>query len=187
MRVHPLDLAIVIAYLLGVTLLGLRFRQQQHTASDYFLGGRSAPWWALALSIVATRGDRTRLILRREGPQPKFDLAAIAKEIARTQREAEPPRLLFDWSQVTAWPFEAPTATAIRFWYSLAPRVSRAALIHDGNLDRHAAMLSAVMRALAAEVKSFPPGYDERALAWLDAAREPATGVRAPRRPPAAE
>jgi solute:Na+ symporter, SSS family len=62
MRIHPLDLVIVIAYLLGVTLLGLRFRQQQTTLNDYFLGGRSAPWWALALSIVATETSTLTII-----------------------------------------------------------------------------------------------------------------------------
>lgn len=62
MRIHPLDLIIVIAYLLGVTLLGLRFRQQQHTVNDYFLGGRSTPWWALALSIVATETSTLTII-----------------------------------------------------------------------------------------------------------------------------
>jgi solute:Na+ symporter, SSS family len=62
MRIHPLDLGIVIAYLLGVTLLGLRFRQQQHSAKDYFLGGKSAPWWALAFSIVATETSTLTII-----------------------------------------------------------------------------------------------------------------------------
>jgi solute:Na+ symporter, SSS family len=62
MRIHPLDLIIVIAYLVGVTLLGLRFRQQQTTLNDYFLGGRSAPWWALALSIVATETSTLTII-----------------------------------------------------------------------------------------------------------------------------
>jgi solute:Na+ symporter, SSS family len=62
MRIHPLDLVIVIAYLLGVTLLGLRFRQQQHNVNDYFLGGRSAPWWALAFSIVATETSTLTII-----------------------------------------------------------------------------------------------------------------------------
>ncbi len=47
MRIHPIDLAIVIAYLLGVTALGIHFRRGQRDAGDYFLGGRSAPWWAL--------------------------------------------------------------------------------------------------------------------------------------------
>ena len=62
MRIHPLDLVIVVAYLLGVTLLGVRFRQQQHDIKDYFLGGRSAPWWALAFSIVATETSTLTII-----------------------------------------------------------------------------------------------------------------------------
>ncbi|MGA2095827.1 MAG: sodium:solute symporter [Candidatus Acidiferrum sp.] len=71
MRIHPLDLAIVIAYLLAVTALGMRFRRKKtdlartdrETASlDYFLGGRTAPWWALALSIVATETSTLTII-----------------------------------------------------------------------------------------------------------------------------
>ncbi len=62
MRIHPFDLAIVIAYLIGVTLLGLRFREQQRDVKDYFLGGRSAPWWALAFSIVATETSTLTII-----------------------------------------------------------------------------------------------------------------------------
>jgi solute:Na+ symporter, SSS family len=62
MRIHPLDLVIVIVYLLAVTALGIRFRQQQHDIKDYFLGGRSAPWWALAFSIVATETSTLTII-----------------------------------------------------------------------------------------------------------------------------
>src|SRR3989442_14496380 len=62
MRIHPLDLAIVIAYLLGVTALGMHFRRGQQNATDYFLGGRTAPWWALAFSIVATETSTLTII-----------------------------------------------------------------------------------------------------------------------------
>ena len=62
MRIHPLDLAIVVAYLLGVTALGIHFRRGQQNARDYFLGGRTAPWWALALSIVATETSTLTII-----------------------------------------------------------------------------------------------------------------------------
>ena len=62
MRIHPLDLAIVIAYLLGITALGMKFRREQHDVSDYFLGGRTAPWWALAFSIVATETSTLTII-----------------------------------------------------------------------------------------------------------------------------
>jgi SSS family transporter len=62
MRVHPIDLAIVVVYLLAVTALGLWFRRGQHDVRDYFLGGKSAPWWALALSIVATETSTLTII-----------------------------------------------------------------------------------------------------------------------------
>jgi SSS family solute:Na+ symporter len=71
MRIHPLDLAIVIAYLLAVTALGMRFRRskkdlansdRESVSVDYFLGGRTAPWWALALSIVATETSTLTII-----------------------------------------------------------------------------------------------------------------------------
>jgi SSS family solute:Na+ symporter len=62
MRIHPLDLAIVIAYLLGITALGMRFRRGQNSARDYFLGGRTAPWWALSFSIVATETSTLTII-----------------------------------------------------------------------------------------------------------------------------
>ena len=40
-----LDLAIVLVYLAGVTLLGAHFRRRQQGLHDYFLGGGTTPWW----------------------------------------------------------------------------------------------------------------------------------------------
>jgi SSS family transporter len=54
MRIHYIDLAIILLYIVGITLFGLRFRKGQQDIRDYFLGGRTAPWWAIAFSIVAT-------------------------------------------------------------------------------------------------------------------------------------
>lgn len=62
MRIHPYDLAIVAIYLAGVTLFGAHFRRGQSGLRDYFLGGRSAPWWALGISIVATETSTLTLI-----------------------------------------------------------------------------------------------------------------------------
>ena len=62
MRIHPIDLAIVIAYLLGVTALGMWFRRGSRDAREYFLAGRTAPWWALAFSIVATETSTLTII-----------------------------------------------------------------------------------------------------------------------------
>lgn len=62
MRIHPVDLVIVVAYLLGVTALGIFFRRSKQDARDYFLGGKTAPWWALAFSIVATETSTLTII-----------------------------------------------------------------------------------------------------------------------------
>jgi solute:Na+ symporter, SSS family len=62
MHIHTLDLAIVVAYLLAVTALGIYFRRSQRDVRDYFLGGRTAPWWAIAFSIVATETSTLTII-----------------------------------------------------------------------------------------------------------------------------
>jgi len=49
-----LDVAVLIAYIVGVTALGALLGRQQHGARDYFLGGRAIPWWAICFSVVAT-------------------------------------------------------------------------------------------------------------------------------------
>ncbi|HTV56171.1 MAG TPA: sodium:solute symporter [Terriglobia bacterium] len=53
MALRPVDLVVVIAYLVGITIFGARFRKSQHNLRDYFLGGRELPWWAITLSIVS--------------------------------------------------------------------------------------------------------------------------------------
>ena len=51
---RTLDLIIIFGYLVGIVLFGSWFAKRQQTTSDYFLGDRSVPWWAVAFSIVAT-------------------------------------------------------------------------------------------------------------------------------------
>src|SRR5579864_8245791 len=53
MGLNTLDLAIIVLYLAGITLFGLRFRKKQRSLKDYFLADRNIPWWAISLSIVA--------------------------------------------------------------------------------------------------------------------------------------
>jgi solute:Na+ symporter, SSS family len=56
--VHPaftgLDVAVLVAYVVGVTAFGTWLGGRQRGASDYFLAGRSIPWWAICFSVVAT-------------------------------------------------------------------------------------------------------------------------------------
>ena len=50
----PLDVVVLLAYLAGTTALGMYIGRRQAGASDYFVGGRRIPWWAVLFSIVAT-------------------------------------------------------------------------------------------------------------------------------------
>jgi SSS family transporter len=49
-----LDSLIVVAYLVGVTAVGIIAAGRQTSARDYFLGKKSIPWWAVCFAIVAT-------------------------------------------------------------------------------------------------------------------------------------
>jgi solute:Na+ symporter, SSS family len=62
MGLNQLDLAIIVLYLAGITLFGLRFRKKQRSLRDYFLADRNIPWWAIALSIVAAETSTLTII-----------------------------------------------------------------------------------------------------------------------------
>lgn len=56
------DLAIIAAYLVSITWFGARFKEKQASLKDYFLGGRNAPWWAIAFSIVSAETSTLTVI-----------------------------------------------------------------------------------------------------------------------------
>src|SRR5689334_14809856 len=56
------DLVVILAYLVGITWFGARFRSTQKTLKDYFLGGREAPWWAIGFSIVSAETSTLTVI-----------------------------------------------------------------------------------------------------------------------------
>jgi SSS family transporter len=49
-----LDYVVIACYLLAITAFGSWFARFQKTTRDYFLTGRSVPWWAICFTIVAT-------------------------------------------------------------------------------------------------------------------------------------
>ncbi|SEC60120.1 sodium:solute symporter family transporter [Terriglobus roseus] len=62
-RLHAFDLALIVVYLLGITLFGLRFRKGgDKSLASYFLAERSVPWWAIALSIVSAETSTLTII-----------------------------------------------------------------------------------------------------------------------------
>ncbi len=52
--VHWIDLVLIAAYLIGMVVVGTRFAASIKTESDYFLAGKTLPWWIIGLSIIGT-------------------------------------------------------------------------------------------------------------------------------------
>jgi SSS family transporter len=66
-RLHPFDLALIVVYLVGITLFGLRFRSRSkdpnaRSLRSYFLADQTIPWWAIALSIVSAETSTLTII-----------------------------------------------------------------------------------------------------------------------------
>ncbi|MEM1054142.1 MAG: sodium:solute symporter [Bacteroidota bacterium] len=51
----PLDWIIIIAYLMGMIGLSVYLGRGQKDEEDYYVGGRSLPWWAVGISTMATQ------------------------------------------------------------------------------------------------------------------------------------
>lgn len=57
-----LDYTVIAFYLIGVATFGILAGGKQRSTTDYFLGGRDLPWWAVCFSIVATETSTLTVI-----------------------------------------------------------------------------------------------------------------------------
>lgn len=54
MNLFAIDYIIIILYFVGTLVIGLYYEKRVKSASDFFLAGRTLPFWAIGLSIVGT-------------------------------------------------------------------------------------------------------------------------------------
>src|SRR5215469_18648267 len=52
--VRWLDLLVIVAYMVTLILVGIRFSRRQTSTERYFVAKRSIPAWAMGLSLLAT-------------------------------------------------------------------------------------------------------------------------------------
>ncbi len=57
-----LDYGVIIGYLIFTLAIGVYFGKRIKTGSEFFLAGRSLPWWAIGMSLVATDIGGTDII-----------------------------------------------------------------------------------------------------------------------------
>jgi len=61
-RLRMPDLALILVYLVAITIFGLRFRSGERSLKSYFLGSGTIPWWAISLSIVSAETSTLTII-----------------------------------------------------------------------------------------------------------------------------
>jgi len=63
---NTLDWIIVVLYCIGIislaTYVSRTARGKERTAEDYFLAGRSLPWWAIGASLIAANISAEQII-----------------------------------------------------------------------------------------------------------------------------
>lgn len=57
-----IDYAVILLYLAAVATFGIKAGGKQTSTTDYFLGGRDLPWWAVCFSVVATETSTLTVI-----------------------------------------------------------------------------------------------------------------------------
>src|SRR5262245_23881587 len=88
-KLATLDVAIVVLYVLGSTLLGIWFTRRQRDLRTYFVGDRNVPWWLVLVSIVATETSTVTflsvpgLAFHRDGGNLTFLQLAMGYVIGR--------------------------------------------------------------------------------------------------------
>lgn len=53
-NVHWIDVMLIFVYLVGIAIFGYLFHRRIKDSSDYFLAGKSLPWWIIGMSIIGT-------------------------------------------------------------------------------------------------------------------------------------
>jgi len=57
-----LDFAVIALYFIVITYVGIKAGGRQTSTTDYFLGDRDLPWWAVCFSVVATETSTLTVI-----------------------------------------------------------------------------------------------------------------------------
>jgi hypothetical protein len=117
------------------------------------------------ISIDRRRGRH--IFIRLFGLQKTKELLALAKAIRKRPPSSKKLEICFDWSELTAWKFDAPHGDQIACWLEAAAFIERIAIVHDRRWNRPAAWFAALLRTGGVEVRSYIPGNCDRACAWL--------------------
>jgi SSS family solute:Na+ symporter len=61
-QLEPLDLLMVLIYVIFIVVMGFYFARRTETTADYFLAGRSLTWWLIGFSLFASNVSSSTLV-----------------------------------------------------------------------------------------------------------------------------
>lgn len=74
MRIHPIDLAVLIGYFVSMIVIGLVLSRRTKDTETYYLGNKSFPGWAIGISLIGTMISSLTFIA---GPADSFKTAYL--------------------------------------------------------------------------------------------------------------
>src|SRR5438046_1817436 len=60
---HPIDIAVIVAYLAGIMGIGFYFMRRQKSANEYLLASHDVGWFAIGLSLLSSLNSASDYIV----------------------------------------------------------------------------------------------------------------------------
>lgn len=80
MNLHPVDLAIFIAFIVAVVTIGVVSSRQEKDSESYFLAGRGLSWWLIGFSLIAANISTEQFVGMSGNAADRIGLAIASYE-----------------------------------------------------------------------------------------------------------
>jgi SSS family solute:Na+ symporter len=80
MNLHPVDLAIFIAFIVAVVTIGIVSSRQEKDSESYFLAGRGLSWWLIGFSLIAANISTEQFVGMSGNAADRIGLAIASYE-----------------------------------------------------------------------------------------------------------
>lgn len=80
MSLQPIDIAIFLAFILAVVLIGILTSRHEKDSESYFLAGRGLPWWLIGFSLIAANISTEQFVGMSGNAADRIGLAIASYE-----------------------------------------------------------------------------------------------------------
>jgi SSS family solute:Na+ symporter len=80
MSLHPIDIAIFVAFIVAVVGVGIFTSRHEHDSESYFLAGRGLSWWLIGFSLIAANISTEQIVGMAGNAADRIGLAIASYE-----------------------------------------------------------------------------------------------------------